>query len=133
MRPEQIVESERRERIEKLAARQERVQKHTLSDRPLKGWRAAATVLERCHHKERRELLADLIAKTGIQGPTALRFVARRLRYHADEADYPTPPSPDDLAPADYELCERRAREVLQPLVAANDPRLANRIKDIAA
>lgn len=79
----------------------------------LRGWNGAWAVLERVKHEQRRNLLADLARKGGVEGP-GLKYLAQMLCFGAGEGQFPTPPKA--LSPFEIELIQARARELLDPL-----------------
>lgn len=93
----------------------------------LYGWGSAETILKRCKNTARRELLTELARQGGVQGAPALGYLARVLRWHADEADAPVAPGKLKLAEVRY--VEARAKELLKPYVDARDPRLPGRMQ----
>lgn len=97
----------------------------------LYGWGSAEAILKRCKDDDRRGLLTDLARQAGVQGAPALGYLARVLRWYADEG--PAPVAPEKLKADEVRYCERRAKELLAPYVDADDPRLPRRIQGMAA
>lgn len=91
----------------------------------LKGWGAAKKVLQRVEKDERRTLLAGLVANAGVQTAPALDYVARLLRWMADEADAPV--APMKLTDAEAEFCRSRCRSLLEPFIG--DPRISEKVR----
>jgi hypothetical protein len=98
----------------------------TLPDEAIVGWGAARTILERCDIQARRELLAGLARGAGVQGAPGLDYLARLLRWHADEAPSPIPRK--ELTGAECRFIERRAVELLEPYAEVEDQRLARKL-----
>jgi hypothetical protein len=85
------------------------------------GWGAARKILEHVKDDERRALLAKLCARAGVRGAPGLDYLARRLRWHADDGPWPVPPGRLDRF--DIDFIEARARRLLARY--ADDARLA--------
>ena len=79
----------------------------------LRGWPGAWAVLERVRIESRRDLLAALARRGGIEGP-GLKYLAQMLCFSAGEGQFPTPPKA--LAPFEIDLIQGRARDLLAPL-----------------
>lgn len=88
------------------------------------GWGAARKELERVKNPERREVLEALACSAGVQGAPAMEFVAKLLRWLADDGQAPVPPA--KLRQHEVAYCERRARELLRPFLEAGDRRMSD-------
>lgn len=102
----------------------------TIPDHPITGWNAARSQLERCKNPARRDLLAHLARRSGVQSASGLDYVARLLRYHVDEADLPAPRRA--LTVQEIKFIEHRVLELLDPYVEDGDLRLAPRLHGFA-
>jgi hypothetical protein len=76
------------------------------------GWASAWSVLERVQDSAQRTALANMTRRGGVQGAPAMRYLASILRWHAGLGDYPS--SSGALRPAETELIQRRAADLLR-------------------